>query len=193
VYEIASGTVVTPSATDSHQDNPRVDGDWVVWEDYRNAKTDTANADIYAYNIRTKEVKVLCDKPGFQGRPFLQGSAVVWEDYRDAAGDAAKVDIYGYDLSGQREYQVTSRAGFDSSPVHYGRRLVWFGTDGAAMNLYGGELPFTATLARGGSILRIDGTGRLYRVDGRLAGPRSGRLLPGGRGSVLPPGLQAWP
>lgn len=173
VYDIAKGTTVVASATDSHQDNPRVFGEWVVWEDYRNAKTDTLNADIYAYNITTKEVKVLCDKPGFQGRPYLQGTGVVWEDYRNASGDASKVDIFGYDLTGKTEYQITTRNGFDSSPVNYGNELVWFGTEGSAMNLYTAELPFKSTSIRSlvpGPFLSAVSAGRLFRMDGRKAG-----------------------
>lgn len=172
VYDIAKGTAVVASATDSHQDNPRVFGEWVVWEDYRNAKTDTLNADIYAYNIDTKEVKVLCDKPGFQGRPFLQGTGVVWEDYRNASGDASKVDIFGYDLTGKLEYQITTRSGFDSSPVNYGNELVWFGTDGSVMNLYTAELPFKSTSIRpivGHPFPFSETSRRLFRMDGRKA------------------------
>lgn len=168
LYNIQSGATVVPSAISAHQDNPRVQGDWVVWEDYRNAGTDTLNADIYAYNIATQTVKALCTQPGFQGRPYLKGQAVVWEDYRGAGGDASKVDIWGYDLAGDREHQMTSRVGFDASPVHDGNRLVWFGTDGAAMNLYVGSLPFgNSTLARSRPVTGIDATGGFYRADGR--------------------------
>lgn len=168
LYNIQSGATSVPSANPAHQDNPRVQGDWVVWEDYRNAGTDTLNADIYAYNIATKEVKPLCTQPGFQGRPFLRGTAVVWEDYRGAGGDAAKVDVWGYDLSAGKEHQVTSRAGFDASPVHDGNRVVWFGIDGSAMNLYVGNLPFANTaLARHHRTAQPAAAPGSYRADGR--------------------------
>lgn len=168
LYNIQSGATVVPSATSAHQDNPRVQGDWVVWEDYRNAVADTLNADIYAYRISTREVKALCTQPGFQGRPYLKGQAVVWEDYRGAGGDAAKVDVWGYDLAGSQEHQVTTRAGFDASPVHDGNRVVWFGIDGAAMNLYVGSLPFSnTTLVRARALVGIAAARGLYRADGR--------------------------
>jgi hypothetical protein len=168
LYNIQTGATVVPSPVSAHQDNPRVQGDWVVWEDYRNAVTDTLNADIYAYRISTKEVKPLCTQAGFQGRPYLKGQAVVWEDYRGAGGDAAKVNIWGYDLAKGEEHQVTSRAGFDASPVHDGTRVVWFGIDGSAMNLYVGSLPFSnATLVRpAGRAARAAAADR-YRADGR--------------------------
>jgi TolB protein len=177
LYDIQSGTSVVPSPVSAHQDNPRVQGDWVVWEDYRNAVADTLNADIYAYRISTKEVKPLCTQAGFQGRPFLKGQAVVWEDYRGAGGDAAKVNIWGYDLAGGKEHQVTSRAGYDASPVHDGNRLVWFGIDGSAMNLYVANLPFSnATLVRLRARTGTDAAPGLYRADGRTV--ERGTALP---------------
>lgn len=178
LYDIATGQTLVPSATDSHQDNPRVDGDWLVWEDYRNAKTDTTNADIYAYNIKSKEVKALCNKPGFQGRPFLHSTAVVWEDYR-TGGDASKVDVWGYDLAKQAEHQITTRVGYDASPVVNGGRVVWFGTEGSVMNLYVGSLPFATpiSLARPADFPTRENRIRWYRLDGRNLHRVPGRVL----------------
>ncbi|MDB5103343.1 MAG: cell surface protein [Fibrobacteres bacterium] len=186
LYDIAAGTSIVPSVTDAHQDNPRLDGDWLVWEDYRNAKTDTANADIYAYDIKTKETKVLCNKPGYQGKPFLQGTAVVWADYRNDNGDGSKVDIFGYDLAENAEHQVATRAGYDDSPVSDGKRIVWFGTEGSAMNLYVGDLAF------GGAPVRIGErpstvprtSAPKYRVNGRLSVPAGGKALESAASSV---------
>ena len=174
LHDIASGTTTVPSPVAAHQDNPRIDGDWLVWEDYRNATADTANADIYAYNLKTKEVKALCDKPRFQGYPFLQGAAVVWADFRDDTGDGSKVDIYAYDLAAGAEHRVSNRAGFDNSPVVDGNRVVWFGTEGSAMNLYAGPLPFTPSSIAPGSTLKA-GAARMpakrFRMDGRRLAP----------------------
>lgn len=191
LHDIASGATTTPSPTGAHQDNPRIDGDWLVWEDYRNAAADTANADIYAYNLRTREVKILCDRPGYQGTPFLQGLAVVWADYRDDAGDGARTDIYGYDLAAGAEHRVTSRPGFDSSPAVDGNRVVWFGIEGTAMNLYAGPLPFTpSSLAPrpGPKTGASPSPAARFRPDGR-------RLAPSKNAAASPanlPGALGW-
>lgn len=142
IYDIASGTTLKPSPTTSQQDNPRVDGDWVVWEDYRNAKSDTTNADIYAYNIQTKEVKPLCTQAAYQGKPFLQGNGVVWEDYRNTGSNKDNVDIYGYDLANNQEIAITTKNGYESSPVLYQNQITWFAIDGSVMNLYKATLAF---------------------------------------------------
>ncbi len=172
LYEIATGATVKPSPTNSHQDNPRVYGDWLVWEDYRNAKTDTANADIFAYNIKSKEVKPICTNASFQGKPFLQGNGIVWDDYRNAGSNKDNVDIYGYDLTANTEIAISTKNGYETSPVLFGDRIVWFATNGAQMDLYTATLTFNESGAnlqpRVVSHRIYESIDPFFRLDGRL-------------------------
>ena len=160
---------LSPSAR--HQDNPRIDGDYVIWEDYRNTDADSTNADIYAYYIPTGQVIPVCTAAGFQGNPFLQGTVAVWDDYRNLSAGPDNSDLYGRNLMTGVEFPISTRIGYEASPIHYGNRVVWFQIDGSAMNLYAGILP------TGGSPVRFrhdgaSGAGgastRFYRLNGRI-------------------------
>ncbi len=91
---------------------PSVDGDLVVWEDYRNDPDGTLgynfiedNPDIYIADLSTASppssyypnVYELCGAPGPQFVPRISYPYVVWEDWRDTT--EIQSDIYLYDLS----------------------------------------------------------------------------------------------
>jgi len=84
---------------------PAIDGNFVVWEDYRNDPDKLANpkdflsdnSDIYIYDIASNTSYALCTAPGPQFAPRISGNLVVWEDWRDTVTPQA--DIYLYDLS----------------------------------------------------------------------------------------------
>ncbi len=188
LHNIASGTQTNLGDGQFHQDNPRVSGDYVVWEDYRNATSDTANADIYAYNIKTKNTMEVVTAAGYQGNPFIHGDAVVWQDHRNVKGDG-NADIYAYDLKGAKEIRVTNSPGFEGNPVVYGTQVVWMGIAGSAMNLYLGSLDFNTTLIRPTSMRTLKNgrnwNGERVRPDGKSV-RLDNRLLP--MGIYLPVG-----
>ncbi|MFB3881622.1 MAG: S8 family serine peptidase [Armatimonadota bacterium] len=94
---------------------PRISGNWVVWEDWR----DTANAqsDIYAYDLAvdsdsdgvpnwkeaTKpdpdpaEIR-LTDTFYSEEYPDISGRTVVWMDLRRDTGTGSTIDLYAFDL-----------------------------------------------------------------------------------------------
>ena len=69
-----------------------IDGDYVIWEDYRNG-----NKDIYGYNLSTGEEFQITTDPEIQSEPAIYGDYVVWIDWRNG-----NWDIYGYNLSKER-------------------------------------------------------------------------------------------
>ncbi|MFQ6088079.1 MAG: hypothetical protein ACE5K0_04180, partial [Candidatus Methanofastidiosia archaeon] len=73
----------------SHQSNPAIYGDIVVWQDNRNS-----DFDIFGYNLSTKQIFQITSNENYQGNPAIYGNIVVWEDLRNE-----NWDIYGYDLS----------------------------------------------------------------------------------------------
>ena len=91
---------------------PSIDGNLVVWEDYRDDPDGMPgynwiddNPDIYIADLSTAapptdyypDVYPLCKAPGPQFAPRISGNLVVWEDWRDTS--EIQSDLYLYDLS----------------------------------------------------------------------------------------------
>ncbi len=91
---------------------PAIEGNVVVWEDFRNDPNGTwdsnwlaDNPDIYISDISDVSgpddhfppVYPLCTAPGPQFAPRISYPYVVWEDWRDTSG--IQSDLYLYDLS----------------------------------------------------------------------------------------------
>jgi beta propeller repeat protein len=126
---------------------PSIDGNRVVWEDYRNDADGmpggdflSDNADIYIYDLATSNSYALCTASGPQFAPRVSGDLVVWEDWRDLTYG----QIYLYDLSvdtdddgtpnwkdpdrpspDPAETQLTSTAWAKLYPDVSGRTVVW--------------------------------------------------------------------
>ena len=111
-YQVTAYDVQTPSALPrrivyDNWDcmNPGIDGNLIVWEDYRNDPDRlwnpydflSDNGDIFIYDIATQQSYALCTASGPQFAPRISGNLVVWEDWRDLAN--LQSDIYMYDLS----------------------------------------------------------------------------------------------
>ena len=67
------------------QNDPAIDGRYVVWEDGRNG-TDT---DIWGYDLLTGEEFPIFQGPDSQGDPKISGNLVVWESY--IPGEPARI------------------------------------------------------------------------------------------------------
>ena len=85
LHDLGSGKTTPVVTNPARQDFPDVDGDWVVWEDWRNNPNPTPKyssefkeSDIYAYNLKTcKEVQVT-SLPGLALRPKVDGGRVFY-------------------------------------------------------------------------------------------------------------------
>ncbi|MBS3127279.1 hypothetical protein J4228_03880 [Candidatus Woesearchaeota archaeon] len=60
------------------QKNPSVSENYVVWEDYKNGKSD-----IYLYNTATQEIKRITDNEGEDFRPIIRKNFVLYHDQYD--------------------------------------------------------------------------------------------------------------
>jgi|GEM_PF-7015796 hypothetical protein len=135
-HTISSGTTAEVAPFAAGKDNPRIDGNTVVWEDYRNAGSDNKNADIYLYDIASGAVQPVCTATKYQGNPFAAGGMVVWEDYRNAtAADSTNSDIYGYNIYTGTEAALVSGAGYQGHPTLLGDTLCWVDYSGGSMRL----------------------------------------------------------
>lgn len=123
------------------KNNPRLNGRYVVWEDYRHTGSNPKNVDVYGYDIETDQVVPVCLAPGFQGRIFVSGTRVVWEDYRNAVTDSMNADVYGYDFASGTETPFIQRDGYQAHPTLSGDTLCWFDKNAALMTLQLTRLP----------------------------------------------------
>jgi beta propeller repeat protein len=86
----------------SHHYNPRIDGEFVVWQDERNG-----NMDIYGYNLSTGTEFPICTELHEQNKPHVSGTTVVWEDERHSWWEEElNYWFYGYDLSKEKEFPI---------------------------------------------------------------------------------------
>jgi TolB protein len=141
------------SEIDVQQMNPRISGDIIVWEDYRNDPfggyigDGIGNPDIYAYNLSSHSEFPICTYKEGDGKrnssqeyPDIWKNLVVWEDWRN--GNA---DIYIYDLSDKNQSANGTRLTFNDKdqikPRIWGNYVVWIdyrnGLDG---DIYGFNL-----------------------------------------------------
>lgn len=129
LLNLESGNKRQISASDSwHEMLPKIWGDLVVWEDWRNGY---GLGDIYLYNLETKEELQITDNPSQQGKPGIYKNTIVWHDKRHD-----NWDIYLYDLIKGEERRLTDDPADQFSPVIYGNRIVWVDTRNGSWDIF---------------------------------------------------------
>ena len=117
--------VDTFTVADSRHDqlHPRIDGDRVVWQDYRDIGAhsgDEANADIFVYDIEARDEFKVTDNHS-SSRPDVDGEIVVYTDKRE--GD---LDIRGYNVRTDESFWVARRSGSNQDRAAIdGEIVVW--------------------------------------------------------------------
>ena len=105
---------------------PYVSGDWVVWE-HDLSPTDS---DIYAFNLRTRELRPVCVAPGAQCWPQISGRWIVWDDSRSDC----RISAYDLATGGTRIVSATG-----TSPMISGAWVIWGDHGIHALNLASGK------------------------------------------------------
>ncbi len=130
-------TIPGPSTRDAFS----IDGNIVVWEDYRNVDYDEPvsdwNTDIYGCDLYTGKVFPICIAPGLQRDPRIKGNTVIWLDRRenktaittypiDISSDRYPVnDIYGYNLETQTEFAICTHESMKQNINMDSNIVVW--------------------------------------------------------------------
>ncbi len=98
------------------QKNPKLWGDWIVYEDAR----DHGNEDlgIYAFNLATQEEHAITHF--HSQKPSIWGNKVIWQDKRNG-----NWDIYLYDLNNGQEQQITSHPANQTDAQIFENRVVF--------------------------------------------------------------------
>ena len=94
-------------ATTQDQLDPEIDGQRVVWQDFR----DVGPGEIYLKDLVSGEVKRITDDPGGQYHPVIGKQWIVWED-----NTALQFDLYAYNLNRGVILQLTDTPEDETRP-----------------------------------------------------------------------------
>ena len=125
LYDLKTGAerwITTDAAKLSYGSYPAIDGDNIVWTDYRNGTLYPylTNGDIYLYNVTTNTERQITPNPANQTAPAISGNRIVWSDRRNG-----NQDIYLYDLTTDTEQPITVQLADQTRPSIFGDRVVW--------------------------------------------------------------------
>jgi TolB protein len=105
------GTEVRLTFDAADHSRPRISGDRIVWQDYRNG-----DWDVYLYNFMTgMETRITSDSR-HDTDPAISGDRIVWSD---------DSEIYLHDLTSGTTTQLTDVPGFQKHPDISGDHVVW--------------------------------------------------------------------
>lgn len=107
-HNVAAGSGFYLTRDAAIQQKPRIDGNVVVWEEYK----DTRGADIVAYFLDTGEMRLLSKTPGNNRNPSVRDGLVAWENDRNKT-----LDIYAYDVQNATEFPLVLGEDRQSDPL----------------------------------------------------------------------------
>ncbi|HYO69842.1 MAG TPA: hypothetical protein VEU33_27570 [Archangium sp.] len=117
LYDLATGVKRQLTPNGSHQTNPVIDGNHVVYEDTRHG-----NREIYLYDLSTGEETRITNDPNEQRKPRIADGVIVWVDERHQPNGT---EIYAYDIAARQEYRLTNDSFIQGAPTTSGGRIVW--------------------------------------------------------------------
>ncbi len=116
LYNIATKTSLQVTRDPHCQQNPRIDGDLVVWEDSRNGKWD-----VFIYDIKKDTVNAVTYDALDNMEPAVSGSIVVFTRYQQDG----KAKVYMVNLQIPRTYKLSDGPGNQNNPDIFGDNVVW--------------------------------------------------------------------
>ena len=109
------GNPLLITTNSERQENPDINGNIIVWEDFRNH-----NFDIYSYHLSTNQEKQITTNSENQLSASIYGNMIVWADYRHG-----NPEIYQYDLTTNQETRITNDWYDQYHPQVFGDTVVW--------------------------------------------------------------------
>ena len=139
LYDLRTGQELRITSAPNHQVEPKIYGDYVVWQDER----DRAQRDIWAYQLSTGRQWNLSDHPADQWLPDIRADQVVWADLRNGTGEAGWIyynsDIYLHDLRTGELRRITDDPADQEFPRIFGRYITWNDLRNGSRSVGGGS------------------------------------------------------
>lgn len=118
-----SPTRITNDA--AYQNHPVLNGNRLVWQDYRNAGPSGSNTDFYVYDLTSRTTTRLLLAAGYKDTPSLGANHLVWQDFRHAGTTLSTAEVYAWDFVSQREVRLTNGSAYRAHPDIAGNLVVW--------------------------------------------------------------------
>lgn len=107
-HNVPAGTGFYLTRDDNVQRSPDIDGNLVVWEEYRAGRASV----VVGYFLDTGETRLLSRAPGNNRNPSVNGSLVAWENDADRARD-----VWAYDATNDTEFPIALGPDRQSDPL----------------------------------------------------------------------------
>ncbi len=115
-YNINTQQLVQVTRDPETQENPRISGDLITWEDNRNGKWD-----IFMYNLKKELTTAVTFDDVDDRNPSISGSNIVWTRYQQDGTS----DIYMINLQIPKTYVVSAGPGNQIMPDIYVDKVAW--------------------------------------------------------------------
>ncbi|MFH0967584.1 MAG: PKD domain-containing protein [Methanobacteriota archaeon] len=115
-YNIKTQQLIQVTRDPATQQNPRISGDLITWEDNRNGKWD-----IFMYNIKKDLTTAVTFDDVDDRSPSISGSNIVWTRFEQDGTS----DIYMINLQIPKTYVVCAGPGNQINPDIYVDKVVW--------------------------------------------------------------------
>ncbi|AFV25175.1 cell surface protein [Methanolobus psychrophilus R15] len=161
--QVTEGSEVQITTNASHQNNPAIYNDTIVWTDGRNVNITEdvenmslqdifdANIGIYMYNLSTGEEMQLSENGSAKMTPAIYGDIVIWEDYSNVSLPADEMDtdnitlddwlqfdvnIHMYNISSGESGMIVDNPSWQGDPAIYGELVVWHDLRNGNFDIY---------------------------------------------------------
>jgi beta propeller repeat protein len=130
----------------SAQINPKIWGNYLVWQDNRNdvSKEYPGRWSLYLYNIDTGKEKLITSTLAPHAAFDIRDNQIVWEDERNFKGTNEirggenipqnNKDIYLYDIAAGKEIPIATGSFMESNPDVCGHYVVWEDRNNGTLN-----------------------------------------------------------
>lgn len=127
VYLLAPGATSPTRITNdaAYQNHPVLNGNRLIWQDYRNAGATGTNVDFYHYDLASRTTTRLPLAAGYKDTPTLAENHLVWQDFRHADATLSTAEVYAWDFTAQREIRLTQGNTYRAHPDIHQNLVVW--------------------------------------------------------------------
>lgn len=126
------------TTADKKQENPRIDGDYIVYQSDQDCTGSPNDTNIYLFDLYSRETTAVSMHAHDQEDPDVSGDVVVWAEYYQYG--KADWDIYAFDLSSREETQLCDDSSAQYEPRVSGDLVVWEDTRNGNGDVFGYDL-----------------------------------------------------